>query len=476
MCSDPRAFRYDVAMSAVSYKFASVAEAYAALDSRLNVETARQASGDIAHLSQAFELDRMRSLMAQLDDPQDSLALIHVAGSKGKGSVCQMTAAMLQGCGCAVGLYTSPHMVELRERVQVNGSWIDQSEFCDALARVLRAADNVPSSLGSCTHFEIVTALAFLHFAEQAVDYGIIETGMGGLLDATNIITPRVSVITAIQGEHRQFLGRTLEEIATHKAGIIKPGAPAIVLPQQTESVMEVFRAAAERVQAPMTVLGVGNDFSLRLEASPDIGPHHKVNFKGQSLHLEHVTVPLKGEHQAWNCGLVLSIADELVRQGCSLAPERITAGLANTSNAGRLELVYKEPRIIVDGAHNPESLRETIKALRQSVKYDSLWVVFGCASDKEVDAMLAALSSGADKVVFTKATGNARAMEPKLLAKRYQDQIGRQAQVEANVRDAINAAARRLMTTDLILVTGSFAVAGEAKRLFLEKQRAGRA
>jgi folylpolyglutamate synthase/dihydropteroate synthase len=187
------------------------------------------------------------------------------------------------------------------------------------------------------------------------------------------------------------------------------------------------------------------------------------------------VTVPLKGEHQAWNCGLVLSIADELVRQGCSLAPERITAGLANTSNAGRLELVYKEPRIMVDGAHNPESLRETIKALRQSVKYDSLWVVFGCASDKEVDAMLAALSSGADKVVFTKATGNARAMEPKLLAKRYQDQIGRQAQVEANVRDAINAAARRLMTTDLILVTGSFAVAGEAKRLFLEKQRAVR-
>lgn len=460
----------------VSYKFTSIAEAYAALDTRLNIETSRQTSGDIAGLSQAFDLDRMRSLMAQLDDPHESLSLVHVAGSKGKGSVCQMTAAMLQGCGCATGLYTSPHMIELRERVQVNGSWIDAGEFCDALARVMRAADSVPTPLGACTHFEIVTALALLHFAEQAVDFAVIETGMGGLLDATNIITPRVSVVTAIQGEHRQFLGRTLEEIAAHKAGIIKPDVPAIVLPQQSESVMEVFRTAAERVQAPMTVLGVGNDFSLRLEASPDLGPHHKVNFKGQSLHLEHVTVPLKGEHQAWNCGLVLSIADELVRQGCSLPPERITAGLANTAHAGRLELVYREPRIMVDGAHNPESLRETIKALRQSIKYDSLWVVFGCASDKEVDEMLAALSGGADKVIFTKAASNARAMEPRQLAKRYQDLIGRQAQVELNVRDAINAAARRLMTTDLILVTGSFAVAGEAKRLFLEKQRAGRA
>jgi dihydrofolate synthase / folylpolyglutamate synthase len=461
----------------VSYKFDSLAEAYAALDARVNVETSRQHATDVGELRKAFELDRMRGLMEQLGQPQESVALIHVAGSKGKGSVCQMTAAMLQGCGCATGLYTSPHMLELRERVQVNGAWIDAGEFCDVLARVLRAADGLPASFGACTHFEVVTALALLHFAEQAVDFAVIETGMGGLLDATNVIVPRVSVITAIQGEHRQFLGSTLEEIAAHKAGIIKPGTSVVVLPQRSESVMEVFRVAAERVGAPMTVLGVGNDFSLRLEASPELGAHHKVNFKGQCLHLEHVTSPLKGEHQAWNCGLVLSIADELVRQGCELPTERITAGLAQTVSAGRLELVHQQPRILVDGAHNPESVRETIKALRQSVKYDALHVVFGCASDKEIDGMLAALAGGADKVIFTRAAGNSRAMEPKVLAKRYQEQIGRAALVEATVRDAVNASHRMMTISDVMLVTGSFAVAGEAKRLLREKQggKAGR-
>jgi dihydrofolate synthase/folylpolyglutamate synthase len=463
-------------MSAHSpHKFTTLAQAYAALDARLNVETSRQGAADVAGLKSAFQLERMRALMAALGNPHESVATVHVAGSKGKGSVCGMTASMLQGCGYAVGLYTSPHMIELRERVQVNGQWVSSEDFTDVLWRVMGAADKLPAGLGACTHFELVTALALVYFAEQAVDFAVIETGMGGLLDATNVIVPRVSAITAIQGEHRQFLGSTLEEIAAHKAGIIKQGVPAVVLPQSSESVTEVFRATAERVDAPLTVVGVGNDFSLRLEASVELGAHHKVNFKGQVLYLEHVTVPLKGEHQALNCGLVLSIADELVRQGYDLPPAPMTAGLSATPRAGRLEVVHLEPRIVVDGAHNPESLRETIKALRQHMKYDSLWVVFGCAIDKEVDGMLTALASGADKVVFTRAEGNARAMDPKLLGKRYVELVGKPLHVEECVRDAMNRAAKMIQTADLILVTGSFAVAGEAKRLLAQKKQAAR-
>lgn len=455
-----------------THNFSSLAQAYAALDARLNVETSRQHAGDVEGLKKAFQLDRMRALMSALDNPQESLACIHVAGSKGKGSVCHMTASMLQGCGYAVGMYTSPHLIELRERVQIGGQWITGDEFASLLGRVMTAADGLPSELGASTHFEIVTALALLHFAEQAVDFAVIETGMGGLLDATNVITPRVSAITVIQGEHKQFLGSTLEEIAAHKAGIIKADVPAVVLPQVNERVSEVFRTTAEGVNAPFTVVGVGNDFSLRLEASPELGAHYRVNFKGQALALEHVIVPLKGEHQALNCGLVLSIADELVRQGYDLAPERVTAGLAATPCAGRLELVHGAPRIVVDGAHNPESVRETIKALRQHMKYDALWVVFGCAMDKEVDGMLAAMATGADKVIFTRAAGNARAAEPRQLSKRYFDMVSKPVLVEENVRDALNHAARMVQTQDLILVTGSFAVAGEAKRLLEEKRR----
>jgi dihydrofolate synthase / folylpolyglutamate synthase len=428
--------------------------ALAALEERVNVEALRPSQVDPS----VFDLSRMRSLLAALGNPHDSLVCIHVAGSKGKGSVCAMTASMLQGCGYAVGLYTS--------------AWISESEFASLVERVLAAAASSESAGNPCTHFEVVTACALLHFAEQAVDFAVIETGMGGTWDATNVITPIISAITAIQGEHKKFLGDSLEAIASHKAGIIKPGKPVVALPQG-ESVLSVFREKARSCESPLTVVGEHNEFSQRFEHSPELGHHHRVNFSGKAIALEHVPVPLKGEHQAWNCGLVLSIADELASCGHSLPAAQLVSGLAATSSAGRLELAHAEPRVYLDGAHNPESIVAAIKALGAHVRYDSLVVVFGCATDKDIDAMLSSIAMGADKVIFSRAAGNARACDPKQLQRRFGELCNKQASVVEPVAEALRAAARAVARGDVVLVTGSFAIAGEAKAWLEERKRA---
>ncbi|HYE19382.1 MAG TPA: folylpolyglutamate synthase/dihydrofolate synthase family protein [Tepidisphaeraceae bacterium] len=441
------------------------AEAVAALDKLQDVERASPAAID---KKAVFTLERMRKLLDALGTPCSHYPVVHVAGTKGKGSVCDMLGAALCGCGLTVGVYTSPHLLDVRERIRINGEWVTPEAFGAVVARVLDAAEDAGVAP---THFEAVTAAALLHFADEAVDVAVVETGMGGTNDATNVVTPALSVITPIHSEHAEVLGPALTDIAAHKAGIIKPGVAALSAPQ-TPEVAEVLRARAAGVGAPLRVVGVDCDYSYRFQSDPDLGPHFRVTMSDRRHTFEGVPAPLKGDHQAVNCALVLAAVGVLREQGMDLPEVGVVEGLARTQANGRAELVFADPRIVVDGAHTPESVGNLVRALGAHMKFDSAVVVFGCAADKDVAGLLANLAQGADKVIFTKATGHARGAEPRELLRAYAEHAsGKMAQAAPTVKDAINMAARAVQRGDLVVVTGSFAVAGEAKRLLLAKQ-----
>jgi dihydrofolate synthase/folylpolyglutamate synthase len=456
-----RASTRSKAAQPASPRFENYQAATKHLFERVNVERLRPSRVD----PDAFKLDRMRALMDALGNPQDALQMVHVGGTNGKGSVVAMLEACLRACNYAVGTYTSPHLIDVRERVQINAHPIPYASFTDALQRIVDAESTLPEKLGRCTFFELMTALAFVHFADEAVDVAIIEVGLGGRLDATNIITPAVSAVTQIDLDHTQFLGNTIESIATEKAGIFKPGVPALSFKQSAEA-MAAFRAVAERVGAPLAIVGEDIDFSYRFEASPQLGKHSRVGITGERLSFEHVPVPLPGEHQALNCGLVLGVLDRLASSGLSLNETRIFEGLANTRAPGRMEIIADHPRVLVDGAHNPVAIGSLMRSIGAHINYDSMILIFGCAADKDVDEMLARVALGADKVVFTRSRSNPRAMDPAELCRRFEDAHPKMAQVAGTLEEALDIARRGASRGDLICITGSFYLAGEAKKL----------
>lgn len=444
----------------------SFAQASRLLDSLPNMEKQRPGRPVSEHL----KLDRMHALMHALEDPHAGLRIVHVAGSKGKGSMVEMLSACLTGCGYGVGVYTSPHLVDVRERIRIAGVPIDEADFTRQFNRVLEAAGSIESEFGTSTYFEMMTAMALCHFADQLVDMAVLEVGLGGRLDATNIVTPALSCITTIQLEHTNILGSTLGEVAREKAGIIKPGVPVMTVPQEAEA-MASIREVAEEKGAPLFVLGEDIEFNQRFEADAQLGPHVRVGIMTPRSEYQHMAVPLPGEHQAHNCGLALAALDQLKSLGFDLPEVRVAEGLAKTQRMGRAEIVWTNPKTIVDGAHTKESVGALVRAIGAHTRYDSMVVVFGCSSDKNIDGILEEISRGADKIIFTKAERNLRAMNPEILCSRYTDLTGKAAEAKPSVREAINTAARAVTKDDIILVTGSFYVAGEAKKLFVEKQ-----
>lgn len=417
---------------------------------------------------QTFDLERMRTLLRKLGNPQTAYRSVHVAGSKGKGSTCAMIASMLQGCGYQVGLYTSPHLIDTRERIQINGQMISQSDFT-RLTRLI--APMVVRAKPMPTYFDVLTALAFKYFAEQKVDIAVIETGLGGRLDSTNVIKPEVTAVTSISKDHMAQLGDTVEKIAVEKAGIFKTGVPALTVTQPPD-VERALRTAAEKIGAPFDVTGKSIEFSYRFESSRMQGPHNRVCLTTPASRFEHLAVPLLGDHQALNCGLALAVIDRLKARGLAINDTRAMEGLSRTQLPGRMEMVSTNPRVLVDGAHNAASLDAMMRAIGQHIPYDSMVVIFGCCADKDVTGMLERITSGADKVIFTR-VNNIRTADPEELAQRYVEQYGKMAQVASSLGDALDIAYRAVSKEDLICVTGSFYLVGEAKKLIASRAAA---
>lgn len=437
-------------------------QAQAYLLDRPNFERVRQDRID----ADAFKLDRMHALLDELGNPHRCFRSVHIAGSKGKGSVCEMLASALGTCGYAVGVYTSPHLVHINERMRVNDRAISDSDFVAMTNRCRAAARSLKGEWGEATFFELTTAMAFCYFLHQAVDLAVIEVGLGGRLDCTNVITPEVCGLASIQLEHTDILGNTLEAIAGEKAGIMKPGIPLVTVPQES-GVIDVLRTRSESIDSTLLVLGEDMEYSCRFESDQKLGPHARICVTNPENGYEHIAVPLKGEHQAANCGLALALINQLAARGF-VAPEReVSLGLSQTPASGRLELVCQSPRVLLDTAHTPESMRCLVRAVGAHLRFDSLVAIFGCSVDKAADDMLVEIARGADKVIFTRAEDNPRAMDPKELAARFREKTTTMSQVEPDLKSAINTAAHAVGRDDLILVTGSCFVVGEAKRLF---------
>ncbi len=417
---------------------------------------------------QSFKLARMIRLMAELKNPHRAFRSAHVAGTKGKGSTATMIASMLQANGLEVGLYTSPHLLDVRERITINGRMISEPEFARLTARVAQAARRLRND--PPTFFEALTAVAFLYFARREVDLAVLEVGLGGRLDATNVVRPEVCAVTSISLDHMQQLGATLAEIAEEKAGIFKEGVPVVSAPQATE-IKKVLRRVAQKVRCPLLFSGEEIEFSSRFESSRTTGPHTQICVTTPTSHFEHLPVPLMGEHQATNCAVALGVIDQLKTRGYRIDDEAVVAGLAAVRIPGRMEIIRENPRVLVDCAHNAASVEAVMRAIGQNIALDSMVVIFGCNADKDVDGMLRVLSMAADKIIFTRST-HPRAADPGELAARYREFSGRLEQTAPALSAAMEIASKAVGREDLICITGSFYLVADAKRLLARKPR----
>jgi dihydrofolate synthase/folylpolyglutamate synthase len=411
-----------------------------------------------------FNLDRMKKLLSLLGNPHNKFRTVHIGGTKGKGSTATMLARMLESNGYRVGLYTSPHVVHLHERIEINSKTISESEMLKLMNRLYVPVEKL-SKTDPPTFFEIMTALAFLYFLDMKVDIGVIETGLGGRLDSTNVILPEVVGITSLSIDHQQQLGNTIDSIAKEKAGIFKRGVPVITV-EQEPAAMKVLKTEAIAANAPLSITGSDIDFSYRFETSREHGPHTRICLTTPTSKFEHLRVPLHGKHQAINCGLALAMLDKLKASGFKINNEKATEGLHTVSLAGRMEMICNDPRIMIDGAHNAASIRALIHAIGQNIPYDSMVVIFGCNSDKDVNGMLNELQYGADKVIFTRSNSN-KAMSPQDLADRYTEICGKMYQTAVSLGEALQLAKCAVGREDLICITGSFYLIGQAKMRF---------
>jgi dihydrofolate synthase/folylpolyglutamate synthase len=409
-----------------------------------------------------FNLVRMEKLLSLLGNPHKQIPTVHIAGTKGKGSTATMLAKMLEANDYKVGLYTSPHLVHLHERITVNSEMISEPEMLGLINRIYAPVEKIAKSNHAPTFFEIMTALAFMFFADMKVDIAVIETGLGGRLDSTNVIRPKVVGITSLSIDHQHQLGSTIDSIAREKAGVFKRGVPAISV-QQEPAAMSVLKSLADSVKAPLSVTGGDIDFSYRFETSREHGPHTRICLTTQTSRFEHLRVPLHGKHQAINCGLALAMLDKLKSSGYKIDNAKAAEGLHKVFLAGRMEMICDAPRVMIDGAHNAASIRTLMHAIGQNIPYDSMVVIFGCNSDKDVEGMLRELQYGADKVIFTR-SNSARAMSPQDLADMYTEICGKMCQTATSIGESLRLAKNAVGNEDLICITGSFYLIGQVK------------
>ncbi len=412
-----------------------------------------------------FDLTRMYELLAELGNPHQKVKAIHVAGTKGKGSTSTMIARMLEANGYSVGLYTSPHITSLHERIEVNSCCITNDDVTELVNIVRPAVDKLTQNGRKPTFFELFTTMAFVHFAQKEVDFAVLETGMGGRLDSTNVVTPEVSVITSISIDHQRQLGKTIALIAGEKAGIIKKGVPVVTVAQSPDA-LEVIRKKAAELGSDIHIIGEDIDFSCRFEASREDGPHTRICVLTPTSRFEHLKVPLPGEHQALNCGLALVALDCLKKLNYAIDDEKSIEGLGMVKMPGRLQVVYNNPRVVVDMAHNAASIKALIQTIGQHIPYDSMVMIFGCNADKDIIGMLDELQYGADKVIFTRSS-SPRAVRPDELAELYVEQTGRMCQTALSLGDALKIAKSAVTREDVICITGSVYLVGDAIKRF---------
>jgi len=414
-------------------------------------------------------LEPMARVLAEVGSPQTRYKALHVAGSKGKGSTAAMLASILRAAGYRVGLFSSPHLHTYRERMQINDELPSEGQIVDLLTRLKPTFDTMPELIT----FELSTTMAFTYFAEQRVDLAVMEVGLGGRLDSTNVITPEVSVITALNLEHTAILGSTIPQIAFEKAGIIKPGIPVVVAPNPTPALAVVHEAALER-SAPLVQVGEdviyrvrelhadGLDFEARI-----VNPNHAAwgsrRHSGPPEPWRNYHLPLLGAYQAANATSALSAIDVVRGRGIPVPTAALNAGLRQVRWPARLEVLGRQPLVVADGAHTPESAALVIEAMRQHFRFEQLILVFGALQDKDVAGMLRSLLPATDEIIVAR-TRYPRSLSAAELVAAVRAQGREPTAALDDIPDALAAALARAAPGDAILATGSLFVAAGAR------------
>ncbi len=402
-----------------------------------------------------FGLSCTENILSKMGNPHLGKNYIHIAGTNGKGSVANFIVSILKEAGYKVGLYTSPHLVRFTERIQINFQEISQKEVIELVNDLNRAiAPEEPP-----TFFEAVTAMALNYFAKKQTDISVIEVGMGGRLDATNIITPLISIITQISYDHQQFLGKSLMEIGYEKAGIIKDGVPVVTGIEHLE-VLGLIKSICEERQSKLFCLG--KDFVVKIK-------NGTFEYKGLYGDLYDLKISLKGKHQYKNAALALASIELLIKKGWDIKPSHISKGLESVKWPGRLQIISNNPLIVLDGAHNPEAMKMLCESLEKEFKHERLIVVLGIMSDKDIKTMLKEIVPKADQVIFTSPKYE-RSADPRLLlelSKGFNVKMEAITPLPAAIDKAISIASNK----DLILICGSLFTVGEALSYFKPKE-----
>lgn len=391
--------------------------------------------------SAKFGLDNIIEALTALGNPQNEFRSVHVAGTNGKGSTCAMIESAARAAGLRTGLFTSPHLIEPTERIVINGEPVTRDQFVHAFTSVLEVGMRMETHP---TYFETVTAMAFLLFRQARIDLGVIEVGLGGRLDATNVVRPELSVITPVDFDHEVFLGSSLEQIAGEKAGILKPGVPAVVAPQRPEAEQVITRRAVE-VGSRLDRIRTGEFLNVRTNAYGG-----DFDFRGS-----HVRCPLAGGHQVINAATAVASLQQL-----GIPPD----GIGTAQWPGRLELVSRGPDIILDGAHNPAGARALARHIQEFYSDRNVWLIYGAMRDKSVQEITEILFPLASRVIVT-APNFARALRPEALVEASDHPS---LQVADDIGKALELV-RSANPEDVVFVTGSLYLVGEARALLVK-------
>lgn len=422
-----------------------------------------------AYSPKTFDLSRVERLLAALGDPHRQFKSIHVAGTKGKGSTSAMIERILRAAGHRTGFFISPHLHTFRERIGVNGAMISQLRVIGGVQKLQPLVPRVPG----ITAFELMTTLAFASFAERGVEFAVVEVGLGGRLDATNVIAPCVSAITSISYDHMAILGNTLAQIAREKAGIIKSGVPVVSSPQHDEA-MRVIEKVAQEKNAPLTVVSPELEFQLsgaKFQVVPVAQNLDAQTFALAQSNLEPKILNLKllGKHQLVNAATALAVVQLLRGQDIVIPDDAIRTGLASVEWHGRFEILAREPFIIVDGAHNADSAHQLLATLRDYFPTARLHLIFGASNDKDIAGMFAELLPHAASLVLTR-SHNPRAAEPARLAQ-LTEPYHIETEIASDVSHALQVVRLRAEPDDVVCVTGSLFVVAEARESLLAER-----
>ncbi len=410
------------------------------------------------------DLGRERALMEVLGDPQDAAPVAHLAGTNGKTSTARMVDALVRAAGLTTGLYTSPHLHSPAERIAVNGTAISGERFAELYAEVAPYAALVDAAAGPLTWFEFVTGMAFAAFADAPVDAMVVEAGMGGSWDATNVVTPSVCTVTPIGIDHARYLGTTIAEVAAHKAGIITAAVP-VVSAVQDPAAAEVLRARAAEVGATLRIA----DRDFRVVGSDVAVGGQLLDIEGVYGSYADIFLPLHGRHMAANAALAVATAEEFLG-GRALDPELVVEGLGDVGSPGRLEVLRRSPTVVADGAHNPMGMRSLVASLPEAFPFGRVIAVVAVLADKDAGAMLAELREIADRIVVT-SNSSPRAMPTAELAElarlHWDDEA---VDVCPDIFEALDVAIE-LADADMasmagVVVTGSLTTVADARML----------